>query len=150
MSDSRFVFSGLDELREALRSLPAELAADAATAVTSAAQAAESDARAVYEAHRHSGNLIARLSRTTSTSAFGASAVVKNTAKHAWIFENGSEARHYTTASGATHATGEMWGKTPQPPTHVFVRAMQAHRQQMYDWFVALLERQGLQVTGEP
>jgi hypothetical protein len=144
------VLTGIDELREALRSLPAELAGAAATAVTTAAQGAESDARDVYEAHRHSGNLVARLSRTTSSSSFGAGAVVKNTAKHAWIFENGSEARHYTTASGATHGTGAMWGQTAQPPTHVFVRAMQARRKTMYDELRALLEQQGLQVTGEP
>ena len=43
-----------------------------------------------------------------------------------------------------------MWGKTAQPPTHVFVRAMQKYRKRMYDQLRALLERQGLQVTGEP
>jgi len=145
-----FVLTGIDELREALRNLPAELAAEAGAAVTEAAQAAESDARAAYEAHRHSGNLVSRLSRTTSSSAFGAGALVKNTAKHAWIFENGSEARHYTTASGATHGTGAMWGKTAQPPTHMFVRAMQTRRTAMYARLRAVLERQGLEVTGEP
>jgi hypothetical protein len=144
------VLSGIDELREALRSLPADLAAEAATEVTAAAQAAEADVRQVYEAHVASGTLAARLSVSTSTSAFGANAKVKNTSPIAFIFENGTQARHYVTASGAQHATGAMWGKTPEPPTHTFVRAMQARRKAMYERLRAILERQGLQVTGEP
>jgi hypothetical protein len=146
MSANHFTFTGLDELREALRTLPAELAAEAATDVTSAAQAAEAEVRQVYEQHADSGNLAAHLFLSTSTSAFGAGALLRSTAKHAWIFENGSQARHW--ASGKS--TGTMWGHTAQPPTHAFVRAAQKYRKQMYDRLRALLERQGLQVTGEP
>ena len=146
MSSNRFVFSGLDELREALRTLPAELAAEAAGYVTGAAQAAQAEVRQVYEAHADSGNLASRLYLSTSSSAFGAGALLKSSAKHAWIFENGSQARHW--ASGK--ATGTMWGKTAQPPTHVFVRAMQKHRRRMYDELRGVVERHGLQVTGEP
>lgn len=146
MSANRFMFTGLDELRDALRNLPAELAGEAAGDVTGAAQAAEAEVRQVYEQHAASGNLAAHLYLSTSTSAFGAGALIKSTAKHAWIFENGSQARHW--ASGKS--TGQMWGRTAQPPTHVFVRAMTKYRKRMYEQLRALLERQGLQVTGEP
>lgn len=144
MSDNKFVFTGLDELKEALRSLPADLAEDAASYVEAAAYSAERDVRQVYEAHKHSGNLAAHLSITTETSAYGANARIKNTAFHAWMFENGTQARHWKSGKG----TGAMWGKTSQPPTHVFVRAMITHRKQMYDRLRAVLERQGLAVTG--
>jgi hypothetical protein len=146
MSANRFQFTGLDELREALRHLPAALAAAAAEVVLSEARAAEADVRQVYEAHVDRGTLASRLYLSTSSSAFGAGALIKNTAKHAWIFENGTQARHW--ASGKS--TGTMWGKTAQPPTHVFVRAMQTHRRRMYEQLRAILERQGVQVTGEP
>ena len=144
MSANKFVFTGLDELREALRNLPADLAAEGAGYVTGAAQAAEAEIRGVYAEHVASGKLVARLSVETSTSQFGASARVKDTAPHAWIFENGSQARHWASGKG----TGAMWGKTAQPPTHVFVRTAQKHRRRMYDNDRAMLERHGLLVTG--
>ena len=145
-ANNHFVFTGIDELREALRSLPSALAAEAATTVTGEAQAAEAEVRQVYEAHSASGRLVKRLTITTSTSAYGAGAVVKNTDPIAWIFENGSQARHWASGKG----TGAMWGKTAQPPTHAFVRAMQKYRRRMYDELRAILEREGLEVTGEP
>jgi len=144
MSDNRFVFTGLDELKEALQSLPADLAEDAASYVEAAAYGAEREVRQVYEAHEHSGNLARRLSITTDTSDYGASARIKSAGFHAWMFENGTQARHWKSGKG----TGAMWGKTSQPPTHVFVRTMIKARKQMYDRLRAVLERQGLQVTG--
>jgi hypothetical protein len=68
---------------------------------------------------------------TVEVSHFGAGAISRNRAKHAWLYDNGSQARHYTTKSGATHDTGAMWGKTP--PTHVFVRTVIRKRRQMYE-----------------
>jgi hypothetical protein len=150
MSDNRFVFDGIDELREALRNLPAELAAEAAGYVTDNAEAAVADVRRVYEAHVDSGNLVSRLFISTSSSAFGAGALVRNTAKHAWLFENGSQARHWTGPRGTGKSTGEMWGKTAQPPSHTFIRSMMKHRKHMYEQLRAMLERHGLEVTGEP
>jgi hypothetical protein len=144
MSDNRFVFEGLDELKEALRTLPAALAEDAASYVEASAHEAEQAIRQVYEAHEHTGNLAAHLSIATASSDYGASARIKNTAPHAWMFENGTQARHWAGGKG----TGRMWGQTPQPPTHVFVRTLMKHRAQMYNRLRAVLERQGLEVTG--
>lgn len=147
MSDNRFVFEGLDALKDALRSLPADLAEDAASYVEAAAHGAEREVRQVYEAHDHTGTLAKRLFVSTSSSAYGAGALVRDTAPHAWIFENGSQARHWKKGG---KATGAMWGKTSQPPTHIFVRTMIKYRKQMYDRLRAVLERQGLEVTGDP
>jgi len=150
VSNNKFVFEGIDELLARLRTLPAELGEAAAWYVQDAAARAEAEVRSVYDAHRVTGNLSDKLERDTTVSTFGSAARVKNTAHHAWIFENGSQARHYTSKGGKRHDTGSMWGKTAQPPTHVFVRTMQKHRKEMYERLTALLERQGLQVTGEP
>jgi hypothetical protein len=146
MSQNRFVFDGLEELREELRNLPRELADEAGDIVTGNAEAAVAEVRQVYEQHVASGNLLKRLFISTSQSAFGAGALVRNSAPHAWIFENGSQARHWAAGKG----TGAMWGKTAQPPTHTFIRAMMRHRKQMYEQLKALLAQKGLQVTGEP
>jgi hypothetical protein len=146
VSSNSFTFIGLDELREALRTLPAELAAEGGADVTAAAQGAEAEIRQVYEAHRHTGHLAAGLFVQSTMNPFGALARIKNTAPHAWIFENGTQARHWKGGK----STGAMWGATAQPPTHTFVRATMKHRKQMYERLRALLERQGLQVTGEP
>jgi hypothetical protein len=141
-----FTFTGLEELREALRTLPAELAGEGGADVTAAAQAAEAEIREEYDAHRHSGNLARGLSVQVTANPFGALARVKNTAFHAWIFENGTQARHWKGGK----STGAMWGATAQPPKHVFVRTVMKRRKQMFEQLRALLERQGLEVTGEP
>jgi hypothetical protein len=150
MSNNHFVFQGVDELLALLRTLPAELAEAAAWYVQDAAAQAESEVRAVYQAHRVTGNLADKLTHDSTASAFGSAVRVSNTAKHAWIFENGSQARHYTTKGGKRHDTGAMWGQTPQPPGHVFVRTMQKHRRQMYERLSEMVERQGLEVRGTP
>jgi hypothetical protein len=86
--------------------------------------------------------------RPSEVSHFGAGAILVNRAKHAWLYDNGSQARHYTTKSGARHDTGAMWGKTP--PTHVFVRTIVIRkRRQMYEQLKDLLTRNGLQVSGD-
>jgi hypothetical protein len=146
MSDNRFVFDGLEELKEELRNLPSELAAEAGAIVTSNAEAAVADVRVTYAAHVASGHLLKGLFISTSSSAFGAGALVRNSSPIAWIFENGSQARHWKGGKG----TGAMWGKTSQPPTHTFIRAMMKHRARMYDDLRWLLKRHGLDVTGEP
>jgi hypothetical protein len=63
---------------------------------------------------------------------------VVNRSPHAWMFENGTQARH--TAIGANR--GAM------PPGHVFIRIAIIKRKQMYAQLRGLLERHGLKVTG--
>lgn len=137
-------WEGLSELREALRSLPNDLKAEASHIVEGAANSAAVDVKASYAAHVLTGDLINHLTVTHfEANRFSAGAIVKNTAKHAWLFENGSEARHYITVRGKTHLTGKM------PAAHTFIRAMISNRRRMYDQLGDLLTRHGLQVSGD-
>jgi hypothetical protein len=132
-------WEGMDELRTALRQLPEELTAEGATIVYDTADAAAAAIVAAYPSV--SGKLKQGVRvRQNHYSRFGVQATVVNTAKIAWIFEHGTEARH--TALGANR--GRM------PVGKVFVPNMERYRRDMYDQkFRALLERHGLTVTVE-
>lgn len=136
----RWRFEGLPELREALRNLPAELTGEARHLITGAANTAAVRIRTGYGAHRRSGNLQDHVSVTDQTSSqFGVRVAVRSTARHAWLFELGTQARH--TAIGANR--GSM------PAAHVFFPAYYQTRREMYDALKALLVRAGLRVSGE-
>jgi hypothetical protein len=143
MSRNRLELNTAEFLRE-LRNLPDELAGDAGVIVSNAANEAAATIRSVYDQHRVTGNLSAGVRVIpASIGRFGVNFIVKSMAKHAWLFDNGSQARHW--ASGKS--TGQMWGNTA--PTHVFVRTMIAARRRMYDRLGDLLRRKGLNVTGK-
>ena len=139
MSNNRIVWEGLTELREQLRRLPAALAQEAQGIVTDAAQAAKADIVAAYP--ERTGNLRQHVTIGTGSAVgrFGASVILFNNAKHAWIFENGSVTRK--THLGAHR--GEM------PPGNVFIPRVIRHRRRMWARFKALLTRHGLTVSGE-
>ena len=137
---TRLILDGLAELRAELRSLPVALTGEASGTVLSNAEAANND----MHYPRRSGDLADHLKvETVSAGQYGAAAVVKNTSKHASIFENGTEARHYFTINGVRHETGRM------PPGHVFVPAVVRRRREMYEQLKAMLERHGLEVSGD-
>jgi hypothetical protein len=126
---------GLEELKAALRTLPADLAAEAGPIVTGAAEAAQSDASAAYPA----GGLRDGLALVTEDGGrFGAAVTVKNRAPHAWLFEYGTATRH----------TSLGWNRGAMPPGKVFVPAMERARRAMYDRLRELLRAAGLTVTG--
>lgn len=137
-------WEGLDEFREAMRNLPDQLAADAKEIVQQAADNAESEIRAAY--HRgKTGNLINGLKQIPrQTSPWGTAITLKNTAPHSWLWDNGSEARHYYESSGTRHDTGAMWGRSTPP--HTFVRGTTKWRRWMYDQLTAMMVRAGLLV----
>lgn len=144
MPNNRFYFDGLEELKADLRNLPEALANEGGVIVQEHAFTAAAAVRAVYERHRVSGNLAnGVVVETPARNRFGVGMVVRSKAKHAWLFDNGSQARHW--ASGKS--TGAMWGKTP--PTHVFVATMMRFRRAMYRSLGDLLRRHGLTVSGE-
>lgn len=136
-----FDWSELAELREALRRLPEELGGEAAHIVEATTNAAAADIKAAYP--RVTGNLSDGLAWGVEANRFGAAGYVRNTAPHAYLFENGSEARHYITKRGARHLTGRM------PPAHAFIPVMQRRRRAMYGQLKALMERHGLMVSGD-
>jgi len=147
LSSNRIVWEGLDELKAALRTLPAELAAEAAGIVTGAAERAKQDIASSYP--ERTGNLrkSLTLSRGSKVGRFGTSRILKNNSKIAWIYDNGSQARHYITKAGKKHETGKMWGQ--RPPTHLFVGTVIRQRRAMYERLKELLTRHGLQVSGD-
>lgn len=142
MANNRLVFDGLEQLKADLRRLPDELKAEASQIVEGAANDASAEIKSGY--HVRTGNLRDHIYVTHQDAGrFSAGAIVKNTAKHAWLYDNGSQARHR--ASGAS--TGTMWGHTP--PTHLFVKTVIKFRRRMYAQLKDLLTRKGLTVSGD-
>lgn len=131
------VFEGMDELRQQLRNLPTDLGGEAAHIIEASANAAAATIKAGYPAR--TGNLRDHVYVTHERTQFGAIGIVKNTAKHAWIFENGTQARH--TDLGANR--GSM------PAGHVFVPAVIRERKRMYEDLKDLVVRHGLEVTDD-
>lgn len=131
-------WNGLDELRAALRTLPADLTAEASFLVEGAANGAAAEIKAAYPVRTgtlRDGLIVSHREK----GKFSAGAIVKNTSKHAWLFESGTQARH--TALGANR--GSM------PPGHVFLPIVIRKRRQLYGQLKALLQRHGLTVRGE-
>jgi hypothetical protein len=134
------MWEGFDEFRTALRNLPADLTGEAGHIVEATANGAAVDIKRGYAAHRRSGNLQSGVTVThVDKGKFSAGAIVKNTAKHANIFEVGTQARH--TAIGANR--GSM------PPGHVFVPVVVRARRRMFAQLKDMLVRHGLVVSGD-
>lgn len=129
---TRFVFEGLDDLRNALRRLPADLRDDAAAIVEGHARHALEDVRVAYP-QGPTGNLrrLLQVSRGQSGS-FGVAVTVRSRAPHAWIFEKGTKPRH---------------GRGRMPAGQVFVPTVIRRRGQMQQALVGLVRKAGLQVT---
>ena len=135
-------WDGLDAFKVELEKLPVNLTAEADPIVDAAANGAVGDIKRGYP--RRTGNLqdhvfVSRLEKGKTTAA----RIVKNTAPLAFIFENGTQARHYFTVNGKKHETGRM------PPGHVFIPAVIKRRRAMNFELKALLEKHGLVVTGD-
>ena len=131
---------GLDELKEQLRKLPADLTSEATNIIQATANRAEADMKARYAAHKRSGNLMDGLEQVErdDRTAYGYAIVIINKAPHAWIFEFGSQARH----RGIT-----TWA--PMPAGHVFIPAMDSNRHWMYGQLKEVLKRAGLEMSGD-
>lgn len=140
MSNNRFRFEGIEELRASLRKLPVDLRDDAEEIVFDSANEAADDIRAGYASHRRSGELADKVEvvqlRGAGTAFAGS--IVQNKSKLAFIFENGTQARH--TAIGANR--GAM------PAAHVFVPAVIKRRKEMYERLRVMVRSHGLSVTG--
>lgn len=148
MATNRLVFTGLEELKAALRALPADLTSEASQIVLEAGTDAAATVRGVYDAHVVSGRLAKSVTvAVQSAGQFGAAVVVKVNDPIAWLFDNGSQARHYFTVHGVQHNTGEMGSRTP--PTHIFSGTMARRRRRMYQDLRTLLETHGLLVRSD-
>lgn len=144
MSANRIVWDGLAELRAELRKLPSDLTGEAVHPIEAAANSAAATVKSVYGQHAVSGHLRdSVVVESRASSHFGVTLVVLSKDPIAWIFDNGSQARHWVSGK----STGTMWGRTP--PTHTFVSTMIRERKRMYEQLKDLLRRHGLWVSGD-
>ncbi len=138
MAANQLRINGLSELRAALQQLPPALVNEASVIVQAHADEAMRQMAAGYARHVRSGNLLAHLRLETASDAVSATARVRNTAKHAYIFEHGTGPRRW--ASGKS--TGSM------PEGRLFIPIAMQRRRIMLAALVDLVERAGLKVTG--
>ncbi len=131
---NHFVFEGLDELRDALRTLPADLTGEASHVVEAAANGAAASIKAGYPDRTGDLRDHVFVDPFYAETPFASGYIVRNTAPLAWIFENGTQARQ--TAIGADR--GSM------PPGHVFIPIAAAKRRQMDVNLLDLVTRHGL------
>ena len=132
--------TGLEELRTALRNLPADLAAEAGPIVLAHAHDADRQTEAAYPTGP-TGHLKSGVRTTVeSSSRFGASATVKSTARHASLFEKGTGPRR--TRSGANR------GRMPvAPPNEQMIPIVIRARRRMVMALIQMVQRAGLVVT---
>lgn len=133
-------WDALQEFRAALLALPATMTTEAAHDVEAAANGAAVAIRSEYGKHRLTGNLQDHVSVEHRRDGVSAVSTVKSTAKHATIFETGTELRH--TSIGANR--GRM------PPGRVFIPVAIRERRTLTQKLIALVERAGFTVTGTP
>ena len=142
-------WSGLEELKAALRALPAALAAEGGHIVEGAANGALAEVKRNYTVRLgrdgprstagRPGDLRDKLDvRKLQTGPFGVAVVLRYRDKAAAWFENGTQVRH--TARGLPR------GRMPPRPT--FIPAVRAARRLMYGQLAELVRRQGLEVSG--
>lgn len=136
MAKAIVVWDGLSEYRELLRALPETLAGETAHLVEAAANGAAHDIKSAYPVRAGKLRDGVKVS-TLNKGRFATGRVVTQRAPHAWIFENGTQARH--TSLGANR--GSM------PPGHVFVPRVIKARRRLYDQVKDLLRRNGAAVT---
>jgi hypothetical protein len=132
---ARVTWTGLDELMTALKNLPEHLAEEATTIVASAAQDVEATTEAAYVGSLQRGVKITE----KAIGRYGVAYQVRSMSWLAWIYENGSVARH--TVNGVSR--GAM------PPKHVLIPAAERRRPQMYRELKDMLVREGLVVSGD-
>ena len=133
---AKLEIKGLDELRAALKKLPADLQREAAVIVQAQAEQMAVDVQGAYPFV--TGNLRSHVQVTLSSDAVGGvSARVKNTAKHAHIYEKGTGARAWK--------NGKSTGVMPANPTFIPIAILR--RRVMTAALVDVVERAGLTVT---
>jgi len=136
MADARLTIVGLEELRAALKALPPELVREAGVVVHAQAEAAAQEMRVAYPVH--TGNLRNHVRVELAGDAVSATARVRNTAKHAYMFESGTGPRHWKAGKN----TGRM------PAGRVFIPIAMQRRRIMLAALIDLVERFGLHVSG--
>lgn len=141
---AKLKLDGVAPLAETLRGLPTELRDGAIPIVGEAVDVAEAEIGAAYP--ERSGNLRAGLRQDRAGGGLntGARIVLKNTAKHAFLFETGSEYRHPDPAWVRRTRRGGSRGR--MPAGKVFIPAVIRARARMVTALIAYVERAGFHV----
>ena len=136
----RLIFDGLNELRDGLQKLPADLAAKAGRVVQDTARQVGQEVQLNYPRGK-TGNLKRGVRVTFTNTNVSTSGLVRSGAPHAHIFENGT-ARRQTT-------TGANRGAMPKGPTDELVgpRAGRA-RKRMIEGLTEIVREAGFEVSG--
>ena len=132
-------WTGMQEFKNALHNLPAELTGEATNIVIEAAKSAERDTKAAYP-QGPTGNL--RRGVTTTVEAIGrggVSARVKSNAFHANLFENGYRGKK----PGGTGPKEQRVVPDSQKMIPIAIRA----RRQMHVKLIDMVQRHGLVVS---
>lgn len=137
MTNTRFQIEGLIELQRALQNLPDELLREARAILENQAEVTLYQITAAYP--RRTGNLRDGMTLTYDQSTVSTTAIIRNKAPHAYIYETGTQARH--TKIGANR--GAM------PAGKVFIPRMIAGRRAFWKSIREMLTKHGLIVTGE-
>lgn len=120
-------WTGIDEFREWLQNLPRDAAVEAGRIVEAEATYAAFQIRGLYGAHVHTGTLQKRVTVNKKVTREGVVIWnVRSGSPLAWIFEFGTEARHYITVHGVKKLIGKM------PPAHIFITVIIGRRRIMY------------------
>jgi len=144
VNSARFRFDGMAELIAGLRQLPADLAGEAGRVVIDAAEGAAAEIREKYpigpgDDDYEGGNLKSHVKVVEKNAGqFGHVRQVRSSAKHAWIFESGTQTRQ--TALG--------YNRGFMPGANIFVPTVRRYRRAMYEDLREILRNAGLDVRG--
>jgi hypothetical protein len=127
-------WSGLDELRKTLATLPATLQPEIDALVRYHARAAEGALLAAYPSV--SGALRRGVRLESRQARGGAAAILVSRAPHAWIYERGTRPRQ----------TKQGWPRGAAPAHNTFFRTVEPQGQRLYADLTSLLERRGFEV----
>jgi len=162
MAGSELKITGLEELKAALRNLPKELVGEADGIVRRTASMMAQDVLARYPTTGTGALARGVTVEVGSSDALTARAVVRNRARHAYIFENATKSPPRRWKKGSTTApyhkkgtrTVPLWGigksTGTMPGAGVFRTLAPEHRRRMFSQLIDLVERAGLKVTGSP
>jgi len=150
--NAKLEIKGLDELRAALKKLPADLQREAAVIVQAQAEQMAVDVIGQYPMGP-TGSLKSHVRTVIESDVVGGIKVrVFSTAPHAWIYEHGSKPRAYT-GQGRIKTrknppgwkVGKETGSMPKRP--LFATIAPLRRRVMVAALVDIVERAGLTVT---
>jgi len=136
MSSVKLTWSGLEELKAALRQLPEELTGEAANIIEGTWNGAALDVKSGYPSRTGLGRTVTVEHRR---SRFGAVSIIRNTSPRALWYEVGTQVRH--TSFGANRGA--------QRPGHVFYPPIRRARRKGLAELREMLIRHGLTVTGD-